>query len=118
LLRIEGGRITLDGVDTASVPVAALRANLALIPQAPLLFSGSVRTNLDPTGALAGAPGADARAWRLLREVGLAGVVSALGGLDAQLPTGGGALAVGHKQLLSLARCGGGLGEEAGVSAG
>jgi hypothetical protein len=105
LLRIDDGRVTLDGVDTAAVPVARLRSHLALIPQTPLLFSGTVRANLDPTGALAGRPGADAEMWRLLRQVGLAGVIKGLGGLDAPLPTGGGALAVGHKQLLSLTRC-------------
>lgn len=88
------------------VPVEALRGHLALIPQAPLLFTGTIRANLDPTGAFDARGVSDAAVWALLREVGLAAAVRALGGLDAQIAPGGASLALGQKQLLSLVRCG------------
>lgn len=43
-----GSAILLDGVDVATVPLSVLRSNLAIIPQDPVLFSGSLRENLDP----------------------------------------------------------------------
>ena len=53
LLRIaelSGGRILLDGVDASSLGLHALRSRLAIVPQDPVLFSGTVRANLDPFG--------------------------------------------------------------------
>ncbi len=47
----QAGRITIDGVDVRRVPLAALRAALGVVPQAPFLFEGSIRANLDPAGA-------------------------------------------------------------------
>lgn len=70
-----------------------------------MLFTGTVRTNLDPTGTLEAAGVADGDVWELLREVGLRKVVKGLGGLDGQLPTGGSGLALGQRQLFSLVRC-------------
>lgn len=42
------GTIQVDGIDIAQVPLAQLRSRLAIIPQHPVLFRGSVRSNLDP----------------------------------------------------------------------
>ncbi|CAE8584151.1 unnamed protein product, partial [Polarella glacialis] len=44
------GRICVDGVDIASLGLHTLRQNLAIIPQDPVIFSGSLRSNLDPFG--------------------------------------------------------------------
>ena len=51
LFRVEslvGGQILIDGVDIASVPLAVLRHKLGIIPQDPVMFSATVRFNLDP----------------------------------------------------------------------
>ncbi|KAF1919049.1 hypothetical protein BDU57DRAFT_490977 [Ampelomyces quisqualis] len=47
-LEPQSGRIKIDGVDTSSVPLSDLRSRLAIIPQHPFLFSGTLRSNLDP----------------------------------------------------------------------
>jgi len=54
-----GGRIRIDGIDTARVDPQALRRHFALVPQQPVLFSGSVAENLRY-----GAPAADDAAVR------------------------------------------------------
>ena len=44
------GRIVIDGIDIASLPLHTLRDRLTIIPQDAALFSGTVRFNLDPFG--------------------------------------------------------------------
>ncbi len=44
------GRIIIDGVDIATLPLKRLRQGLSIIPQEPVMFSGTVRSNLDPFG--------------------------------------------------------------------
>ena len=45
---LSSGSVVVDGVDVATLPLRVLRRHLAIIPQAATLFSGDVRTNLDP----------------------------------------------------------------------
>ncbi|GAC93288.1 ATP-binding cassette transporter [Pseudozyma hubeiensis SY62] len=47
-LEAEQGSIEIDGVDIASIPIRTLRERLTVIPQDAQLFSGTVRSNLDP----------------------------------------------------------------------
>jgi ABC-type multidrug transport system fused ATPase/permease subunit len=47
-LEAREGKIIIDGLDIAKVKLHALRSRLAIIPQDPVLFSGTVRSNLDP----------------------------------------------------------------------
>lgn len=44
------GKIVIDGVDLASVGLDTLRQGLSAIPQETILFSGTMRDNLDPEG--------------------------------------------------------------------
>ncbi len=68
-------------------------------PQDPVLFSGTLRSNLDPWGEHS-----DAALWRVLGAVQLKGVVAAAGGLDARMAEAGDNLSVGQRQLFCLAR--------------
>jgi ATP-binding cassette subfamily C (CFTR/MRP) protein 1 len=68
LVELTNGRIIIDGVDLATMGLDAVRKNLSAIPQEPLLFSGTVRTNLDPEGKRT-----DAELNDSLRRCGLLG---------------------------------------------
>ena len=66
-----------------------------------MLFSGTLRSNLDPWDAHT-----DAQMWDALAAAQLKSAVSAAGGLDASMSEAGNNLSVGQRQLLCLARCG------------
>lgn len=42
------GKILIDDIDTACLDLSTLRSNISIIPQEPVLFSGTLRYNLDP----------------------------------------------------------------------
>lgn len=94
------GTVRLDGVDTLSLGLSDLRSNLSIIPQDPFMFSGTIRTNLDPFSRYS-----DADLWEALRRVGLRDVVQAMdGGLDAAVAEYGSNLSAGQQQLVALCR--------------
>ncbi|MEV4820399.1 ATP-binding cassette domain-containing protein [Micromonospora sp. NPDC049274] len=104
LLRIvqpEHGRVLVDGVDTATLRLADLRAAVEVVPQDPVLLPGTVRDNLDPAGVYP-----DEEIIAVLTKVGLADRLLGAGGdgLDAVMSAGGGRLSAGERQLLCLAR--------------
>jgi len=47
LTEVEAGSIMLDGVDVSKIGLNALRSSLSIIPQDPVLFSGSIRCNIE-----------------------------------------------------------------------
>ena len=99
---VEAGAVLLDGVDCAAMSLAALRRRVAVIPQAPQLFSGTVRHNLDPDPHTAHARDALAAALRGARLLPDDGDVDAL--LQKQVEPGGANFSAGQCQLLALAR--------------
>lgn len=98
---MESGKISLDGVDVATVGLNDLRRAVAVIPQDPTLFQGTVRYNLDPFGA-----SGDAEIWSALERAHLREkIAGAEGGLEAAVDAEGENFSVGERQLICLARC-------------
>ena len=99
-VRVCSGQILLDGVNIAAVPLTRLRSSLSIIPQDPVLFTGSVRFNLDP-----GCTVSDAEIWSMLEIAQLAQLVQSLPqGLDTMVADAGDSFSIGQKQLFCLAR--------------
>ncbi|XP_049616239.1 ATP-binding cassette sub-family C member 9 isoform X1 [Syngnathus scovelli] len=94
------GKIVIDGIDICKLPLQTLRSRLSIILQDPILFSGSIRFNLDPERTCN-----DERLWEALEIAQLKNMVKALpGGLDAVVTEGGENFSVGQRQLFCLAR--------------
>ncbi|XP_033614348.1 multidrug resistance-associated protein 1 isoform X1 [Fukomys damarensis] len=95
-----GGEIIIDGVDIAKIGLHNLRFKITIIPQDPVLFSGSLRMNLDPFGRYS-----DEEVWTALELAHLKGFVSGLPDkLNHECAEGGENLSIGQRQLLCLAR--------------
>ncbi|XP_077460374.1 ATP-binding cassette sub-family C member 10 isoform X2 [Stigmatopora argus] len=99
MAEVSGGEILVDGLDVSGVGLAQLRSRLAIIPQDPFLFSGTVRENLDPCGRHQ-----DQQLLQVLDQCHLTSVVNALGGLDAELQDRGRSFSLGQRQLMCLSR--------------
>lgn len=99
MVELNQGQILLDGLDTRQVGLSQLRSKLAIIPQDPFLFSGTVRENLDPCGRHPDHSLADA-----LQQCHLSHVIAGMGGLDAEVGERGKFFSLGQRQLLCLAR--------------
>ncbi|KAG9342260.1 hypothetical protein JZ751_016762 [Albula glossodonta] len=94
------GKIVIDGIDICKLPLQTLRSRLSIILQDPILFSGSIRFNLDPERKCT-----DEGLWEALEIAQLKNMVKALpGGLDAVVTEGGENFSVGQRQLFCLAR--------------
>ncbi|TKY48012.1 ABC transporter C family member 13 [Spatholobus suberectus] len=93
------GSITIDGVDIKNVPVGELRTHLAIVPQSPFLFEGSLRDNLDPFKM-----NDDLKIWNALEKCHVKEEVEVAGGLDVLVKESGMSFSVGQQQLLCLAR--------------
>eukprot|EP01104_Vermistella_antarctica_P019277 TRINITY_DN747_c0_g1_i1.p1 TRINITY_DN747_c0_g1~~TRINITY_DN747_c0_g1_i1.p1 ORF type:complete len:1499 (-),score=358.84 TRINITY_DN747_c0_g1_i1:89-4585(-) len=94
------GSISIDGVDTMSVGLHTLRSRMSIIPQSPLLFSATVRYNIDPLAECT-----DAELWSALERVRLKETIGSMPmGLDTEVAQSGENLSVGQRQLVCLAR--------------
>jgi ABC-type multidrug transport system fused ATPase/permease subunit len=120
-LEARSGSINIDGLDISTLKLEQLRARLAIIPQDPVLFAGTVRSNLDPLGQQS-----DELLLQALRRVHLIDVLrrattvrrafvenndtsnngyfNAFESLDSCISEGGLNLSQGQRQLLCLAR--------------
>ncbi|KAJ2946418.1 hypothetical protein O0L34_g12457 [Tuta absoluta] len=90
------GSVKIDGVDTFGLNKQELRSKISIIPQEPVLFSASLRYNLDPFDSYS-----DDEIWRALEQVELKDAIPAL---DFKVSEGGSNFSVGQRQLVCLAR--------------
>jgi ABC-type multidrug transport system ATPase subunit len=95
-----GGSILIDGVDISTLGLKSLRSNLSIIPQDPVMFSASLRYNLDPFSL-----STDAEVNEVLARVHLGDFVASLPqGLSYEISEGGENLSQGQRQLVCIAR--------------
>ena len=100
IAELDQGVIEIDGVNCREIGTNTLRSNLSIIPQDPVLFSNSVRYNLDPFGLKS-----DEEIWEALRKVKLGDSIAALAkGLEEMVTEGGDNFSQGQRQLLCIAR--------------
>ncbi|XP_039312865.1 probable multidrug resistance-associated protein lethal(2)03659 isoform X2 [Solenopsis invicta] len=99
LAKVEG-IIEIDGADTGTIALEDLRRKISIIPQDPVLFSGTLRRNLDPFNEFS-----DKDLWEALEEVELKDAVAISGdGLESRVFNRGSNFSVGQRQLVCLAR--------------
>uniref|UniRef100_A0A2K5CJ42 Multidrug resistance-associated protein 1-like n=1 Tax=Aotus nancymaae TaxID=37293 RepID=A0A2K5CJ42_AOTNA len=95
-----GGKIIIDGIDISTIGLHDLRSKLNIIPQHPILFSGTLQMNLDPLNKYS-----DSKLWKVLELCHLKEFVQSLPEkLLYEISEGGENLSVGQRQLLCLAR--------------
>jgi len=100
LVEPANGSIVIDGLDISNMGLHELRTKLTIIPQDPVLFSGTLRINLDPFSHYS-----DDELWKALELAHLKDYASNLEtGLLHEIAEGGENLSVGQRQLVCLAR--------------
>lgn len=90
------GSIVIDGENIKDIAIETLRSRISIIPQDPVLFSGSIRDNLDPFRQYS-----DTDLWKVLEDVSLKDVIK---NLDLKITEGGNNFSTGQRQLICLAR--------------
>lgn len=93
------GVIKIDGINIQEIGLKDLRSKLSIIPQEPVLFSGTMRRNIDPFREHS-----DLDLWRVLEEVQLKVAVESTKGMDTEFAEAGSNFSVGQRQLVCLAR--------------
>ncbi|KAL2914543.1 hypothetical protein HK105_205894 [Polyrhizophydium stewartii] len=100
IMEASKGSIAIDGIDIASLGLKTLRSRLQIIPQDPVLFRGTVRSNLGFASKHT-----DDELWAALGLVGLKDFVGSLDGkLDATIDENGANLSMGQRQLMCLCK--------------
>ncbi|XP_037534347.1 multidrug resistance-associated protein 5-like [Nematolebias whitei] len=95
-----GGSILIDDIDISDIGLADLRSKLSIIPQDPVLFNGTVRSNLDPFNQYS-----EEKMWDALERSHMKECVSQLPQrLDSEVMENGENFSVGERQLLCVAR--------------
>ncbi|KAL9698307.1 hypothetical protein quinque_001748 [Culex quinquefasciatus] len=98
LAQVEGD-LLIDGVNTGEISLETLRSKISIIPQDPVLFSGTLRRNLDPFEDFP-----DSDLWSALEQVELKEIANGPLGLQMAVAAGGSNFSVGQRQLICLAR--------------
>ena len=106
LVELSAGSITIDGLDISTIGLHDLRSRLAIIPQDPTLFKGTIRSNLDPFNEHT-----DLELWSALRQSDLISEEATLDDkspgrihLDGIVEDEGLNFSLGQRQLMALAR--------------
>jgi len=100
LTEICNGTIHIDDLNTRALYMKDLRKSISIIPQEPVVFRGTIRSNLDPFHEHT-----DEELKTALRSSHLLDAIMAMpGGLDAEVSEGGSNMSVGQRQLLCLTR--------------
>jgi ATP-binding cassette subfamily C (CFTR/MRP) protein 5 len=95
-----GGRVLIDGVDISKVELQRVRRSIAIVPQDPTLFTGSIRSNLDIAGVRT-----DDEIWETLRLIDMKESIQAFPMLlDTPVEEGGMNFSCGQRQLLCFGR--------------
>ena len=101
LLRIvepTSGAVIIDGVDISKIGLRDLRSKVAIIPQDPVMFSGTIRENLDPFEQYS-----DSDVWQCLEDASLTAAVKD-DGLVMSVDENGANFSVGQRQMIGIAR--------------
>ncbi|XP_054154950.1 ATP-binding cassette sub-family C member 2-like [Oppia nitens] len=94
------GNIVIDDIDISRLGLQELRSRLTIIPQEPVLYSGTIRSNLDPFDSYT-----DSDLWSVLEQSHLKQYVQSLDSkLDSPVSESGNNFSVGQRQLVCLAR--------------
>ncbi|CAF5005137.1 unnamed protein product [Rotaria sp. Silwood1] len=95
------GHIIIDNIDITTIGLDDIRRHISIIPQDPILFTGTMRNNLDPFGLYS-----DVEIWNALEQVQLKKLVIDMmsNGLHSLVSENGSNLSIGQKQLVCLAR--------------
>uniref|UniRef100_UPI00398E7376 ATP-binding cassette sub-family C member 5 isoform X1 n=2 Tax=Pristiophorus japonicus TaxID=55135 RepID=UPI00398E7376 len=100
LVELSGGSIIIDGVNITEIGLADLRSKLAIIPQEPVLFTGTVRYNLDPFQQYS-----EEQVWDALERTHMKECISQLPSkLASEVVENGDNFSVGERQLICVAR--------------
>ncbi|XP_018335877.1 multidrug resistance-associated protein 1-like isoform X2 [Agrilus planipennis] len=100
IVELEDGKIIVDDIDIATLGLYDLRSRLTIIPQDPVLFSGTLRMNLDPYNKYT-----DKEIWKAVENAHMKCFIKSLDSdLYYKLQEGGKNFSVGQRQLICLAR--------------
>uniref|UniRef100_A0A7S0JEQ6 ATP-dependent transporter ycf16 n=1 Tax=Calcidiscus leptoporus TaxID=127549 RepID=A0A7S0JEQ6_9EUKA len=100
LVELKSGLIEIDGEDIYKLPLRQLRSRLAIIPQDPVLITGTLRYNLDPFDEFS-----DELLWKTLGQCSMEAATRAHpDGLSRQLDERGANLSMGQRQLVCMCR--------------
>lgn len=100
LVELAAGEVLVDGLNLGQLGLNDVRKNITIIPQDPVIFSGTIRFNLDPFGEYT-----EAELWDALDKSHMKQFVSNFeGGLDAKVSEYGENLSAGQRQVICLTR--------------
>jgi len=96
LVELASGCIRIDGMDIAHVPLNILRSYISVIPQDPVLFSGTIRSNVDPFRNYSD--------YDVMKSLERAHLHDKISSLEQEVSEGGANFSIGERQLICIAR--------------